>query len=153
MISRKSKYAVIAALNLARHADGEPRLISQIAEEERIPKKFLETILLELKNAGILGSRKGKGGGYHLAKPKGDVTIGSILRIINGPLAPVSCVSQTAQELCDECKEPEFCSIRQVMKEVRDATTSILDRATLGDMLEREEKAQMNSAGNIMYHI
>lgn len=112
-------------------------LISQIAESERIPQKFLEQILLELKNNGILQSKKGKGGGYFLGRPPGEIIIGKVMRIFDGPLAPVSCASQTAYHKCEECADEATCGIRAVMKDVRDAIASILDKTTLEDMVQR----------------
>jgi Rrf2 family protein len=110
-------------------------LIADLAREEAIPKKFLEAILLDLKNHGILASKKGKGGGYELARHPSEVTLGHIIRILDGPLAPVSCVSQTAYKPCKECKDEHRCGIRLVMKDVREAMANILDKTSLADTL------------------
>ena len=136
MISKKTKYGLQSLIYLARQYGRGPVLISELAESEKIPQKFLESILLELKNKGILQSKKGKGGGYSLARDPKQITIGAIIRILEGPLAPVPCVSQTAYRKCEECQDPDHCEIRRVMKEVRDAMANILDNTTLGDLLK-----------------
>ena len=135
MLTKKAKYALKAALHLARREAGEAVLIAEIAGAERIPKKFLESILLTMKNRGILVSRKGRGGGYALARPAGQVSFGEIVRIMDGPLAPVACVSVTAYRACEECPSEEACEIRAVMKRVRDAISDVLDATTLADAL------------------
>lgn len=112
---------------LAREPQGEPVGIAELAAKEGIPKKFLELILLELKNLGLLQSKKGKGGGYFLGKPPRDITLGHVVRVLDGPLAPVPCVSQTAYRKCDDCADESTCGIRLVMKDVRDAIAGILD--------------------------
>ncbi|HEY6000314.1 MAG TPA: Rrf2 family transcriptional regulator [bacterium] len=135
MLTKKAKYALKAALHLARRGEGEAVLIADIAETERIPKKFLESILLTMKNRGILVSRKGRGGGYALARPAGEVSFGEIVRIMDGPLAPVACVSVTAYRPCEECASEETCEVHGVMKRVRDAISEVLDATTLADAL------------------
>ena len=115
-------------------------LIAELAEREHIPHKFLELILLELRNAGILRSKKGKGGGYALARPPREVTLGQIIRVVDGPLAPIPCVSERAYARCEECVSEESCGTRMVMKEVRDAIAKILDGTTLADVCERVAK-------------
>jgi len=126
---------------LAKEYGQGPVLISEIARREVIPQKFLELILLELKNQGILQSKKGKGGGYFLGRPPQQVSIGHVIRVLDGPLAPLPCVSRTAYMRCSECPDERTCAIRMVMKEVRDATARILDSTTLADMLKRVEIA------------
>ena len=153
MISKKTKYALKALLYLARKYNQGPVLISDLARDERIPKKFLELILLTLKNNGILQSRKGKGGGYYLGKLPREISVGNVIRILDGPLAPVPCVSETAYAKCQECVDERTCGIRPVMKDVRDAIANILDNTSLGDMLEREEKAQQQEIGVLQYFI
>lgn len=135
MITRKTKYALSALVHLARKETSGPVLISDLAEEERIPKKFLELILLELKNHGILRSKRGKGGGYTLGRPSERIRLGHIIRLLEGPLAPIPCVSETAYQPCDDCTNEASCGIRLVMKEVRDATARILDNTTLADVV------------------
>src|SRR5260370_30684649 len=137
MLSHKSKYALKALLVLSEEYGNGPLLISDIAEREHIPKRFLELILLELKNHGILRSKKGKGGGYLLSKPPAQLSVGHVLRMLEGPLALLPCVSKTAYEKCEECRDEKTCGIRLLMKEVRDATATILDSTTFADVLKR----------------
>lgn len=134
MLSSKAKYGLKAMVYLTRHGQDGPVLIADIAEAENIPKKFLDAILLELKNRGFLSSKKGKGGGYTLAKPPQNIMVGDIVRVLDGPLAPVPCVSRTAYRRCDDCRNETTCAIRAVMGEVRDAIAGILDNTTLADM-------------------
>ena len=131
MLTRKSKYGVKAMLFLAEQSVRRPVLIADMAEREQLPKKFLEAILLELKRHGLLGSKKGKGGGYFLGRDPSEITLGQVIRILDGPLALIPCVSQTAYMKCDECVDEQTCGIRLVMKEVRDATAHILDNTSL----------------------
>ena len=131
MLTRKSKYGVKAMLFLAEQSARRPVLIADMAEREHLPKKFLEAILLELKRHGLLGSKKGKGGGYFLGRDPSEITLGQVIRILDGPLALIPCVSQTAYMKCDECVDEQTCGIRLVMKEVRDATAHILDNTSL----------------------
>jgi Rrf2 family protein len=126
---------------LAQEHGHGPVLISDIAAREKIPRRFLELILLELKNRGVLHSRKGKGGGYLLSKPPANISVGHVLRILEGPLAPLPCASRTAYQKCEECVDERTCGIRILMKEVRDATAAILDSATLEDVLRRSQAA------------
>lgn len=139
MLSQKAKYGIQALLFLARRGQGSPVLIKEIAEKERLPKKFLESILLELKSAGILHARPGRGGGYTLNRPPRTVTLGRVIRLIDGPLAPIPCVSQTAYAPCKDCVDERTCVIRAVMKQVRDATAKILDETSIEDLLEKEQ--------------
>jgi Rrf2 family protein len=141
MLAQKSKYALRALLVLAKEYGQGPVLISDIAHREALPHKFLELILLELRNHGILGSKKGKGGGYFLARRPELVHLGEVLRVLEGPLAPIPCVSKTAYVRCAECRDERTCGIRMVMKDVRDATARILDQTSLADILKRVELA------------
>jgi len=142
MISKRTKYGLKALIYLARHYDEGPVLIADLAQEERIPKKFLETILLALKNSGILLSKKGKGGGYFLARHPRTITFGQAIRVMEGPLAPVPCVSEMSYATCSECDNEVTCGIRIVMKDVRDAIALILDGTSLQDALERIDNAK-----------
>ncbi len=145
MLSKKAKYGLKALLALAvEYAKNQPVLISKIAESERIPKKFLELILLELKNKGILQSKMGKGGGYFLAKAPAQISMGSIIRVLDGPLSPLPCLSQTAYRPCDECKDESACAIRLTMKDVRDETVRMLEGTSLQDMLDKSQATQQN---------
>ncbi|HVN64960.1 MAG TPA: Rrf2 family transcriptional regulator [Candidatus Binataceae bacterium] len=141
MLSNKAKYALKALTVLAKEYGQGPVLIAEIAHREEIPPKFLELILLELKNQGVLQSKKGKGGGYFLARKPDQISVGHVIRILDGPLAPLPCVSKTAYMRCHECRDERTCGIRIVMKQVRDATAKILDSTTLADMLHRVEAA------------
>jgi Rrf2 family protein len=131
MLTRKSKYGLKALLVLAEEMDRGPMLISELADRHRMPKKFLEAILLDLKRHGLLHSKKGKGGGYFLSRDPSQITLGQVIRILDGPLALIPCVSQTAYVKCEECVDEETCGIRLAMKEVRDATAQILDNTSL----------------------
>jgi Rrf2 family protein len=134
-LSKRGEYGLRAMIYLARNAGQDGRLtISQIAEGENIPGKYLEQILLSLKNAGLLQSKMGTHGGYYLAQPPEEITLGQIKRILDGPIAPIRCVSQMAYEQCG-CPDPETCGLRLVMKDVRDAISEILDDRTLADMM------------------
>ena len=131
MLSKKSKYGLQAVLALAEASGKGPVLISDLVERERLPRKFLEAILLELKRHGILESKKGKGGGYFLRHSPSEITLGRVIRVLEGPLALTPCVSQTAYMKCEECLDEETCGIRLAMKDVRDSTAEILDNTTL----------------------
>ena len=131
MLTKKSKYGLKAVLFLAEQTGRGPILVSELAESQRIPKKFLEAILLDLKRHGLLQSKKGKGGGYFLSRSPDAITVGQVVRALGGPLALIPCVSQTAYARCEECVDEETCGIRRAMKEVRDATAKILDSTTL----------------------
>ena len=153
MLSKKAKYGLRALLFLAKEYGHGPLLISEISQRESIPKKFLELILLDLKNQGVLQSKKGKGGGYFLSKAPQAVTLGHVIRALDGPLAPLPCVSQTAYMKCEECKDEMTCGIRIVMKEVRDATAKILDGTTLAEVLERVERVARGAKEFSIYSI
>jgi Rrf2 family protein len=134
MLSKKAKYGLKAMAILAKEYGNGPLLIGEIAKRERIPSKFLELILLELKKKGFLQSKKGKGGGYYLSKLPESISVGALIRALDGPLALLPCVSQMAYERCAECPDEETCGIRIVFKEVRESTVSILERTTLAQM-------------------
>ncbi|TAN63366.1 MAG: Rrf2 family transcriptional regulator [Magnetospirillum sp.] len=142
MLSSKAKYGLKAMVYLARSEGQGPVLIADVAEAERIPKKFLDTILLELKNHGLLQSKKGKGGGYTMARPAARIMVGEIVRILDGPLAPVQCVSRTAYRRCDDCVDEAACAVRAVMQDVRDAISAILDNTSLADMSARGSRVE-----------
>jgi len=139
MLSQKAKYGIRALLFLCRQEMGTPVLIRDIAEKERLPRKFLEAILLELKSAGILHSRPGKGGGYTLNRAPDSITLGRVIRLIDGPLAPIACVSQTAYAPCRDCPEESTCVLRLVMRQVRDRTAEVLDATTFAALVEQED--------------
>ncbi|MDE8346114.1 MAG: Rrf2 family transcriptional regulator [Acidocella sp.] len=135
MLSQKCKYALQALLVLAREPGDGLLLVSDIAEREHLPKKFLEAILLELNRNGLVRSRRGRGGGYALAKPADLITFGQVVRIMDGPLAPLSCVSVNYYRRCDDCRDELACEIRKVMRRVRDAIAGELDGTSLADAL------------------
>ena len=138
MIAKKTKYALKALTLLAENYPGQkPFLISDLATRGHIPKKFLEFILLELKKRGILHSKKGKGGGYYLAKHPDLIKLGTVMRILGGTLAPVPCLSQTAYKRCEECEDEATCHIRMIMREVHESQIKILDNTSLQDMLDK----------------
>ena len=139
MLTQKAKYALRAALSLARNwNDSEPLSIREIAEEEGISLKFLEAILLELRNAGILESRRGRSGGYRLARPPEEISFGAVIRAIDGPLAPIRCASRLYFEPCADCVDVRNCSIRWVMIKARDAIADTLDHCTLAEALAQK---------------
>jgi Rrf2 family protein len=139
MISKKTIYAFKALIHLAGTPSGQPVLISDLARDENIPKKFLEFILLSLRKGGLLQSRVGKGGGYSLALPTNRITVGSIVRILEGDIAPVQCLSTTNYARCEECQDEATCGIRLTMADVNVALATVLDGLTLADMVERSE--------------
>jgi Rrf2 family protein len=141
-LSKRTQYCLRALYALARDYGHGPTLIAQLAEEEAIPKKFLEQILLSLKATGLVESKKGKGGGYTLVQPPDQITIGSVIRMVEGPLAPLPCASETRFRKCDECADIETCGTRIVMREVRDAVSKILDSTTLAAVCGKVDEAR-----------
>lgn len=135
MISQKSKYALRSLVMLARTEPGRAVRISDIATTENIPKKFLEQILLDLKRGGIVSSRRGQAGGYLLRRPAGEISFGAVMRILDGPLAPLSCLSESAYRRCDDCRSESDCEIRTVFARLAQASRDILDNTTLADCL------------------
>jgi Rrf2 family protein len=148
----KTKYALLALDTLAR-SDKESMLIADLASAENIPKKFLEAILLNLRNQGVLISKKGPGGGYSLARPATAITIGSIVRAFEGDLAPVQCLSDANSGKCPECNDQATCGVRLVMSDVKQALTSVLDGMTLADMIERSDFARQKRSKLLDYAI
>jgi Rrf2 family protein len=141
MLSQKAKYALRALLVLAGREDDEPMHIADLAASENISRKFLEATLLELRKHGLLASRRGQHGGYRLARPANQISFGEVIRIIDGPLAPLPCASVTAFRLCSDCPDPDGCSVRWLMQRVRDATAGALDGCTLADALGKRPAA------------
>lgn len=135
MLSRKTKYGLKALSFLARENSKDPVQILVISEAENISQKFLESILLILKKAEILQSKKGKGGGYLLAKPAQEITIASVLRVLEGPIALVPCVSLNFYEKCDDCPDEDACSVHRLMVQVRDTNLNIFENTTLADLI------------------
>ena len=136
MLSQRCRYALKALINLAR-AGGAPRGVSLIAAEENIPRKFLEAIMSDLRRSGLVESTRGKSGGYKLICSPGRLTIGQIIRAVDGPIAPTRCVSASAYAKCDDCPDEMMCAIRPLMQEVREAISRAVDLKTL-EALARE---------------
>lgn len=148
MLTNKGKYGLKAVVYLAGLAPGETALISDIAEANMIPKKFLDAILNELRNNGFLRSKKGKGGGYMLSRPPENIIVGDLVRTLDGPLAPFPCASHSAYVPCDDC-DLEHCAVRLMMAKVRESIATVLDHYTLADMRALSEEKM----GTLMYHI
>ena len=139
MLSNKAKYGLHATFLLAKEFGNGPLLIAEIAEREQIPKKFLELILLDLKRHGVLHSKMGKGGGYMLAKSPDKISVGQVIRILDGPLALTTCVSKTAYKKCAECKNERSCEIKKLFQNIRDNTSQILDGTTLSSAMKSKK--------------
>jgi len=139
MISQKAKYAFKALFALARSDADGGRQIQEIAVAEKIPRNFLEHILLDLKRHGLVTSRRGKNGGYRLLKQPDAITVGQVLRIVDGPVAPLPCLSRTAYERCSDCADEVGCQVRRAFADVYRAQVEILDKRTLADALAAGE--------------
>lgn len=146
MLSKKAKYALKAMLALTECPHGKLLQAADIAEDQNIPKKFLDLILQELRNQGLIHSHRGKQGGYTLGKPADKIMIGQIVRGIDGPLAPIACASVTAYQRCDDCTDEKRCMVRWMMREVRNAASNILDHTTLADAAEGASKRKRRPA-------
>ncbi|MAX79759.1 MAG: transcriptional regulator [Crocinitomicaceae bacterium] len=146
MLSKKAKYAINALVYLAKNKEDGPILIGTIADSENIPQKFLEAILLDLKNAGIVNSRRGRSGGYYLLKPPVEVNMADVMRLMDGPIAFLPCVTYKYYERCEECKDEETCGIRDVFLQVRNQTVNLLKDATLEEIINRE--VNLSNPGN-----
>jgi Rrf2 family protein len=140
-LSKRGEYGLRAMITLAEtsHTDGSRGMlqIKEISQREQISPKFLEQILLSLKNAGLLHSKMGVGGGYYLAKSASEITLGQIFRVLDGPVAPIKCVSQMAYESCG-CPDEQTCGLRLIMSDVRNAIADILDNTSLADIIKRQ---------------
>ncbi len=133
MLTKKGKYGLKALVHLSQLPAGQLAFVGDIATANNIPKKFLDAILGELRNAGFVQSRKGKDGGYRLAKPAAEIKIGHVVRVLDGPLAPIPCASRTQYQPCDDCDEAT-CQIRHMMLEVRQAIAGVLDNRSLAQV-------------------
>lgn len=141
MLSKKSKYAIKSLIILAKHGNKEPHLrISEISEKGKIPKKFLEAILLELRKNGILGSKLGVNGGYYLLKDPSDIILTDIIRLTDGPIALLPCASLNFYEKCDDCEDETTCGIKKILTEVRMATLVILSNSSIADIVKKETR-------------
>ncbi|MDY8134388.1 Rrf2 family transcriptional regulator [Aquimarina sp. 2201CG5-10] len=136
MLSKKTKYGLKALTYIARKRCENPVLISEIAQSENISQKFLESILLTLRKNGFLGSKKGKGGGYYLIKEPKDISMASVIRVLEGPIAMLPCVSLNFYEKCDDCPDEDTCTVHGLMIEVRDNTLRVLENKTLADFMD-----------------
>ncbi|MCK0161766.1 RrF2 family transcriptional regulator [Allomuricauda sp. F6463D] len=135
MLSKKTKYGLKALTFLAKIKDREPIQIAEIAKHENISQKFLESILLTLRRNGLLGSKKGKGGGYYLIKEPEDILMTTVMRVLEGPIAMVPCVSLNFYEKCDDCPDEEACSVHKLMLQIRDNALDVYKNNTLADLL------------------
>jgi Rrf2 family protein len=142
MLSNKAKYGLKALIYLASNFD-RPVQSAEVAEAQDIPKKFLDAILLDLKNDGILLSKKGRGGGYQLASPPERILAGRIIRVLDGPIAPLPCVSKTAYRRCDDCRNENACKVRALMADVRDAISAVIDTRSLADLADQPGAATL----------
>ncbi len=134
MLTMKGKYGMKAMLHLAALPEGALALSSQIAGENNISKKFLDTILGDLRLARLIVSRKGRGGGYRLARPAAEIMVGEVLRVLDGPMAPIQCASRSAYQPCHDCPDETLCAVRLTMIDVRDAISSVLDQRSVEDV-------------------
>lgn len=141
MLSQKARYALHALIVLAERSGDEPMQIADVAEEARVPRKFLEQILLDLKKRGIVRSQRGRAGGYLLGKPAKEISFADVIRVIDGPLALAPCVSVTAYHKCEDCVDEATCSIRKVLLAARDATAQVLESRTIAQAVVTARKA------------
>ncbi|MEP6961638.1 MAG: Rrf2 family transcriptional regulator, partial [Acidobacteriota bacterium] len=147
------QYSLRSLYALTRRYGQGPTLIQELSDSESIPKKFLEQILLTLKGFGLVHSKKGKGGGYSLAQPPRLIMLGPVVRMMEGPLAPLPCASETRYKKCDECPDAESCATRIVMREVRDAIAHVLDNTSLEQACRKADEAKQKQAGHSGFQI
>jgi Rrf2 family protein len=136
MLTRKGKYGLKALVHLAGLPPDQLAFVTDIATANNVPKKFLDGILGDLRKAGFVRSKTGRDGGYRLARPAQDIRVGHVIRVLDGPLAPIACASRTAYQRCDDCADEQKCAVRLMMLEVRNAMATILDHRTLAEMRE-----------------
>lgn len=153
MITKKTKYALMSLAAMAKGDWRQPKLIAELSEEAHVPKKFLELILLELKNGGVVLSKKGPGGGYFLAVPPEQVNVAEVMRLTGGAIAPVGCLSKTRYESCSECPSERSCGVRLVLREVHEASLKVLERTRLTDMMRFSKEAEESQEAAPMYYI
>lgn len=137
VLTKKGKYGLKAMVHLAQSEPGRPVPVLEISEKQSIPKKFLDAILCELRNAGFVHSKMGKGGGYALSRPASEITVGELVRAIDGPLAPVPCASKTRYRRCDDCFDENTCAVRKIMQRAQEALSNVLDNCSLQEMGDR----------------
>lgn len=140
MLSKKAKYAINALVYIAKNLDEQPIPVRMISEEQNIPLKFLESILAELKNARIVNSKQGKYGGYSLNGTPEEIHMAEVMRLFDGAIALLPCVTYRYYERCEECKDEETCGIRQIAMEIRNETVKRLKAASLAEIIERENR-------------
>ncbi len=145
MISQKAKYALRALVALAQTREVS-LTAAEIAAQQAIPKKFLEQILLDLKREGIIHSRRGRAGGYALLRPADTITFGQILRLMDGPIAPLSCLSRIAYRRCEDCLDESACEIRRVFAQVAQSTRTVLDQTTIADAVADDRRLERAAA-------
>lgn len=153
MLTMRTRYALKALTILAGTGDQKPVLIGELAEREAIPRKFLEAILRELKQHGILTAQRGRGGGYALRLPPEEITLAAVIRALDGPIAPVPCLSRTAYRKCDECKDERTCGVKLILKDLYDATAQVLEGTTLADLVQRTQQAAGQTSHTFAYSI
>jgi Rrf2 family protein len=141
MLSQKARYALHALIVLAEHGGSKPLQIADIAKDARVPRKFLEQILLDLKKRGLVRSQRGRAGGYLIGKSARDISFADVIRVIDGPLALAPCVSVTAYHKCDDCVDEQTCAIRKVLLAARDATATVLESRNLAQAVAIARKA------------
>jgi Rrf2 family protein len=134
LLTNKGKYGLKALIHLAGLKPGEIAQVAGIADANSIPKKFLDQIFSELRKAGLVHSKKGKAGGYALARPANSISVGQVIRILDGPIAPAPCASVSAYRRCEDCRDEKSCPVRRIMVEARNALASVLDRCSLAEM-------------------
>jgi Rrf2 family protein len=139
MLAQKTRYALRSLLYLAEERDGESVQLARIAETQRVPPKYLELIMLDLKRAGLIRSTRGPRGGYRLARAPEEISFGDVVRVMEGPIALVSCASENFYEPCGDCHDEETCAIRRAFAIVRDQTTQLLDGISLAEGARWEE--------------
>lgn len=149
----KTRYALKALGILAERGLEQTTLIADISEQEGIPRKFLEAILRELRQHGLLLAQRGRGGGYRLRKPPEEIALADVIRALDGPLAPVPCLSRTAYERCPECKSERTCGVRLVLKDLHEATANLLENTTLADLVRRTREAATDAGATLRYAI
>ena len=142
MLTAKGKYSLKALSHLAGLKTGETAQAVQIAKAHNIPKKFLDAILRDLRMAGIVYSRRGPGGGYMLARAASEIKVGRVIRVIDGPLAPIACASRTAYQPCRDCQNVKRCNVRLMMTNVRDAISEVLDQVTIAEMVAMSHRVK-----------
>lgn len=148
MITRRSKYAIRALLVLMQHRDGGALSVDTLAQLEQLPRKFLELIMADLKTAGIVASTRGKRGGYTLLRSPTRITLGQVIRAVDGPIAPAPCASASAYKKCDDCLDETSCALRPVMLDVREAVSRVVDLKTL-DTLARETSGRASARAEV----